>query len=87
MTELEEVEWSAGPGWSTPPAVGDRPRWERYEILEGRVRVVVADSSRVYCAGESVIVGDQPPALEPVDGYGVRLRVQRWVSDAAPQEA
>lgn len=76
--EFEEIEWLAGPKWSAPPSHrhdGD----QRYEILSGRVRVVVDGAGRTYRAGESVIVAaGRPHTLQPVDGHGVHVRVQRW---------
>jgi quercetin dioxygenase-like cupin family protein len=77
-TAFEEIEWLAGPGWSAPrsgPADGD----QRFEILSGRVRVVVDGVGRTYRAGESVIVASgHAHTLQPVDGYGVHVRAQRW---------
>jgi quercetin dioxygenase-like cupin family protein len=78
-TEVEEVEWRAGPGWSALPLHRHAGTDERYEILDGCVRVLVDGGGRVYRAGESAIVGaDQWHTLEPVDGDGVRICVQRW---------
>lgn len=77
--EVEQIEWLAGPNWSALPSHhhdGD----ERYEILSGRVRVVVDGAGRTYRAGESVIVAaGRPHTLQPVEGHGVHVRVQRWL--------
>jgi mannose-6-phosphate isomerase-like protein (cupin superfamily) len=76
--EVEEVEWLAGPDWAALP-VHRHDGDERYEILSGRVRVVVDDAGRIYRAGESVIVAaGRSHSLEPVAGHGAHVRVQRW---------
>lgn len=82
--EFEEVEWLAGPSWSAlPPHHHDGDR--RYEILSGRVRVVVDGAGRTYRAGESVIVASgHPHTLQPVAGHGVHVRLQRWSSPTTP---
>jgi uncharacterized cupin superfamily protein len=83
--DVDQIEWLAGPGWSALPGHrhdGD----ERYEILSGRVRVVVDGAGRIYRAGESVIVpGGRQHTLQPVDGHGVHVRVQRWSSRVTPE--
>jgi mannose-6-phosphate isomerase-like protein (cupin superfamily) len=76
--EVEETEWLVGPGWSALP-VHHHHGDERYEILGGRVRVVVDGAGRTYRAGESVIVAaGRSHTLQPVDGHGLHVRVQRW---------
>jgi mannose-6-phosphate isomerase-like protein (cupin superfamily) len=82
--DAEEFDWLAGPGWAALP-VHRHDTEERYEILSGRVRVVVEGSGRTYRVGESVIVAaGQPHTLQPVDGHGVHVRVQRWPSRGTP---
>jgi mannose-6-phosphate isomerase-like protein (cupin superfamily) len=82
--EFEEIEWLAGPRWAALP-VHRHDGDERYEILGGRVRVVVDGAGRTYRAGESVIVdAGRPHTLRPVDGHGIHVRVQRWSPPARP---
>jgi quercetin dioxygenase-like cupin family protein len=77
-SEVEEVEWLAGPGWASLP-VHRHDGDERYEILSGRVRVLVDGASRTYRAGESIIVAaGRAHTLQPVDGHGIHVRVERW---------
>lgn len=82
--EVELMEWLAGPNWA--PLLGHRHEGdERYEILSGRVRVVVDGAARIYRAGESVIVAaGHTYTLQPVDGHGVHVRVQRWSPPSSP---
>jgi mannose-6-phosphate isomerase-like protein (cupin superfamily) len=82
--EFEEIEWLAGPRWLALP-VHRHDGDERYEILSGRVRVVVDGSGRTYRAGESILVtAGRSRTLQPVDGHGVHVRVQRWSSRGTP---
>jgi quercetin dioxygenase-like cupin family protein len=82
--DVEELEWLAGPGWAGPP-VHRHDGDERCEILSGRVRVVVDGAGRTYRAGESVIIAaGRRHTLQPVDGHGVHVRVQRWSSRGTP---
>lgn len=82
--EFEQIEWLAGPRWSALP-VHRHDGDERYEILSGRVRVVVDGAGRIYRAAESVIVAaGHPHTLEPVDGHGAHVRVQRWPTPGTP---
>lgn len=83
-TEVEELEWYAEAGWSALPS-HRHAGVERYEVVHGRVRVVVDGAGRTYRTGESVIVdAEQIHTLEPVDGHGAHLRVQRWLRPGAP---
>ena len=76
--EFEAIEWLVGPRWSAPP-IDSHEGDARYEILSGRARLVVDGVGRAYRAGESAIVAaGRPHRLEPVDGHGVHVRVQRW---------
>jgi mannose-6-phosphate isomerase-like protein (cupin superfamily) len=77
-SNVEVTEWLAGPGWTALP-VHDHDGDERYEILGGRVSVVVDGASRTYRAGESVIVAaGRSHTLESVDGHGLHVRVELW---------
>lgn len=77
-SDVEEIEWLAGPDWSALP-VHRHDGDERYEILSGRVRVELEGATRTYRAGESVIVpAGRSHTLRPVDGHGIHVRVQRW---------
>jgi mannose-6-phosphate isomerase-like protein (cupin superfamily) len=83
-SEVEETEWLAGPGWAALP-VHRHDGDERYEILSGRVRVVVDGTGRTYRAGESVIVpAGRAHTLQPVDGHGVHVCVERWSPPVSP---
>lgn len=84
-SDVDETEWLAGPGWEPLP-VDRHDGDERYEILSGRVRVEVDGASRIYRAGESVIVpAGRAHTLQPVDGHGVHVRVERWSPSATPR--
>ena len=79
-TELVEEELRGSPGWSPLVVDADGVGDTRYEVLDGRARVRIGASERVYRAGESVIAGPgQAVVLEPVDGEGIHLLVQRWL--------
>lgn len=82
--EVEQTEWLAGPGWAAL-SVHHHDGDERYEVLSGRVRVVVDGAGRTYRPGESVIVAaGRSHTLQPVEGHGIHVRVQRWSPPAAP---
>lgn len=86
-TEVVEEEWRDGPGWAVlapaPHPLGDT----RYEVLDGLARVRIGRTDRVYRRGESVIVApDQSVTLEPVDGDGVHLLIQRWSRSASAEQ-
>jgi quercetin dioxygenase-like cupin family protein len=76
--DVEVIEWLAGPCWAALPAHrhdGD----ERFEVLSGRVQVVVDGAGRIYRAGESgIVAAGHRHTLQPVDGHGVHVRVQLW---------